>query len=98
MIIKKIISVNTVIPNKGSNAGKTMYVINGEYWHNQEPKPTDTHVVLVEKAGKKKDGTEATFLNVSGYSMDSRMEIGDKIKTITAHDAGYSQALAFLLK
>lgn len=87
-------SVNPVVPSKGSNAGKQMFVINGKYWSKIEPKTTDTHVVLedVEVEGK------GTFTNVVGYSVDTRMPIADKIKTLTQHDASYSNAIAFLLK
>lgn len=93
MILELIQSVNPVVPSKGSNAGKQMFVINGKHWAKVEPKPSDTHVCLedVEVEGK-------PYTNVTGYSSDSRMSIGDKIKTLTSYDASYSQAIAHLLK
>jgi hypothetical protein len=93
MQLEAIVSVNPVIPTKGHNAGKQMFVINGKHWSKTEPTREHTHVVLeeVEKEGKK-------YLNVTGFSTDTRMNIQDKIKMITSHEAGYAQAIAFLLK
>lgn len=97
MKLELIQSVNPVTPTKGTNAGKQMYVINGEHWSRTEPKPNDTHVCLEEVegtgayAGKK-------FMNVVGFSADTRQTIGEKIKTLTSHDASYSMAIATLLK
>ena len=93
MELELIKSVNPVIPNKGSNAGKQMFVINGKYWAKAEPSTADTHVCLeeVEVDGK-------TYTNVVGYSRDVRMDIQSKIGIVTQHDAAYSQAIAHLLK
>ena len=94
MKVELIQSVNPVVPSKGTNAGKQMFIINGKHWSKIEPKTTDTHIVLedVEVEGK------GTFTNVTGFSSDSRMSIDAKIKLLTSHDASYSQAIAHLLK
>jgi hypothetical protein len=93
MKLELIQSVNPVIPSKGTNAGKQMFVINGKHWSRTEPSQTDTHVCLedVEVEGK-------PYVNVVGFSQDSRMSINDKIKVLTQHDAGYAMAIATLLK
>lgn len=93
MQLELIQSVNPIIPSKGTNAGKQMFVINGKHWSKTEPAKTDTHVCLedVEVDGK-------PYVNVVGFSQDSRMSIADKIKTLTQHDAAYSNAIALLLK
>lgn len=93
MQLELIQSVNPIIPSKGTNAGKQMFVINGKHWSKTEPSKTDTHVCLedVDVDGK-------TYTNVVGFSQDSRMTIQDKISILTQHDAGYSQAIAMLLK
>lgn len=93
MNLELIKSINPVVPTKGSNTGKQMFVINGKYWSRSEPKVSDTHVVLedVEVDGK-------TYTNVVGFSADTRMDIQSKIKTLTSHDADYSNAIALLLK
>lgn len=97
MNLELIQSVNPVIPNKGSNAGKQMFVINGRHWTKQEPKQSDTHVCL-EDAEVEIDGVKKVFTNVIGYSQDSRMSIDAKIKLVTSADAGYALAIASLLK
>jgi hypothetical protein len=94
MYLELIQSVNPIIPQKGSNAGKQMFVINGKHWHSIEPKAEDTHVCL--QGVTLEDGRE--FVNVTGFSKDSRMSIADKIKLVTSNEAGYAQAIAFLLK
>lgn len=93
MKLELIQSVNQVVPNKGSNAGTTMHVINGVHWSKIEPTREHTHVCLedVEVDGKK-------YTNVIGFSTDTRKTIGEKIKLITEHDAAYSTAIAMLLK
>ncbi len=93
MQLELIQSVNPVIPSKGTNAGKQMFVINGKYWSKSEPSKTDTHVCLEDV-----DVEGTTYTNVVGFSQDSRMTIQDKIAILTQHDAGYSQAIAMLLK
>lgn len=93
MQLELIQSVNPVIPSKGSNAGKQMYVINGKHWAKVEPKPQDTHVCLEDV-----DVEGTTYTNVVGYSQDVRMDLQSKIKIVTSNDAAYSQAIAFLLK
>ena len=93
MNLELIQSVNPVIPKTGTNAGLQMFVINGKYWSRVEPSTSDTHVCLedVDVSGK-------TYTNVVGYSRDTRCSIESKIKMITSHDAGYSVAIATLLK
>ena len=93
MQLELIQSVNSVIPTKGTNAGKTMFVINGKHWSKTEPTRQDTHVCLEDV---EVDGT--TYVNVVGFSQDSRMSIAEKIATLTQHDAGYAMAIASLLK
>jgi hypothetical protein len=91
---KELISTcQPVVPSKGSNAGKQMYVINGKYWAKAQPTLADTHVVTekVEVNGKE-------YTNVIGYSADIRMTIQDKIALVTKQDAGYSVAIATLLR
>lgn len=91
--LEKIQSVNPIVPSKGTNAGKTMFVINGVHWSRTEPKREDTHVNL---EAVNVDGVD--YINVIGFSMDTRMSIQDKIKLVTEHDAAYSSAIALLLK
>lgn len=93
MNLELIQSVNAIIPTKGANAGKQMFVINGKHWSKTEPSREETHVCLedVEVDGK-------TYTNVVGFSKDSRMSINEKIALLTSVDAGYSQAIAMLLK
>ena len=101
MKLELIQSVNPVIPSKGSNAGKQMFVINGKHWAKVEPTATDTHVCLEDvevTTGEGKNAVTNTYTNVVGYSTDSRMTIQAKIKMVTEHDAGYSMAIASLLK
>ena len=93
MTLELIQSVNPVVPTKGSNAGKQMFVINGKHWSKNEPKADDTHVCLEEVEVDKKK-----YINVTGFSKDSRMTIEAKIKMVTSHDEGYSMAIASLLK
>ena len=93
MKLELIQSVNPVIPTKGTNAGKQMFVINGKHWSKSEPSKTDTHVCLEDV-----EVGDATYTNVVGFSQDARMSIQDKIAILTQHDAGYSQAIAMLLK
>jgi len=93
MELHLIKSVNPVVPAKGSNAGRTMFVINGNLWSRTEPKSSDTHVVTEDVTV---DGKEYT--NVIGFSQDTRMDIQSKIKTVTEQDATYSMAIATLLK
>lgn len=89
-------SVSTVVPSKGHNAGRTMYVINGKHWSRTEPTKQDTHVCLVDSEEKDADGKP--YLNVAGFSQDTRMDINTKFAMITKQDAAYSQALAMLLR
>jgi len=110
MNLELIQSVNPVVPSKGSNAGKQMFVINGKHWSKTEPAKDDTHVcledveVVVTPAVEATDTTPAvaavtkTYTNVTGFSKDIRMSIAEKIKTVVGHPEGYSQAIAFLLK
>ena len=93
MKLELIQSVNPVVPSTGTNAGKQMFVINGEHWSKTEPKPTDTHICLesVEKDGK-------TYQNVVGFSSDTRMSVDQKIKVLISHDAAYANAIATLLR
>lgn len=100
MKLELIQSVNPVIPSKGSNAGKQMFVINGKHWAKEEPKNTDTHVCLEDVDGETVDPKHKgkVFTNVIGYSKDSRMTINSKIEMVKAHPAEYSRAIAELLK
>ena len=93
MKLELIQSVNPIIPSKGSNAGKTMFVINNKHWSRTEPQRTDTHVCLedAEVDGK-------TYTNVVGFSADTRQSIQEKIKMVTSEDAAYATAIAMLLK
>jgi hypothetical protein len=97
MKLELIQSVNPVIPTKGTNAGKQMFVINGLHWSKSEPKPNDTHVCLEEVQGTG-ENADKKFINVVGFSVDTRQTIESKIKTLTSHDAAYSMAIAALLK
>ncbi len=93
MNLELIQSVSSVTPTKGTNAGKPMFVINGKHWSKVEPSTADTHICLEEVtiADKK-------YMNVIGFSQDRRMPIAEKIAMLTQHDAGYSLAIATLLK
>jgi hypothetical protein len=93
MKLELIQSVNPVVPSKGSNAGRQMFVINGKHWSRTEPSTTDTHVCLEDA-----DVDGKTYTNVVGYSRDARMTIQAKIAMVTEHEAGYSMAIASLLK
>jgi hypothetical protein len=95
MKLELIQSVNPIIPTKGTNAGKQMFVINGKHWSKTEPARTDTHVCLEDT---EPDDNGKTYVNVIGFSQDSRMSINEKIALLTSVDAGYSQAIAMLLK
>jgi hypothetical protein len=93
MKLELIQSVNPVVPSKGTNAGKQMFVINGKHWAKIEPKPQDTHVCLEDVTVDGKD-----YVNVVGYSQDVRMDLQSKIKIVTSNDAAYATAIAMLLK
>ncbi len=95
MKLELIQSVNSIIPAKGTNAGKQMFVINGKHWSKNEPTREDTHVCLEDTEPNE---TGAVYTNVVGFSKDSRMSINEKIALLTSVDAGYSQAIAMLLK
>lgn len=95
MKLELIQSVNPVIPSKGSNAGKQMFVVNGKHWSRTEPAKTDTHVCLEDTEPNENN---VVYTNVIGFSQDSRMSINEKIALLTSVDAGYSQAIAMLLK
>ena len=95
MKLELIQSVNSIIPTKGTNAGKTMFVINGKHWSKTEPSRDETHVCLEDTAP---DANGTVYTNVVGFSKDSRMSINEKIALLTSVDAGYSQAIAMLLK
>ncbi len=110
MVLELIQSVNPVVPTKGTNAGKQMFVINGKHWSKTEPAKDDTHVCLEEVQLEVSPAVAATdttlavaavtkqYTNVVGFSKDIRMSIAEKIKTVVGHPEGYSQAIAFLLK
>ena len=87
-----ISSVKSVVPTKGPNAGKTMFLINGDLWSQVEPGPNDTFVFFsdVEKDGK-------TYRNIDGFGAE-RLSITEKIAALTQYDAAYSAAIAVLLK
>jgi len=83
-----------VIPSTGSNAGKTMYVINGSHWSRFKPKDTDNTIVLEYATW---DG--GSGWNVSGFNNDARvLSIDAKIGKLKEHEAEYQQGIAFLLK
>lgn len=85
-------SVNPVIPTKGTNAGRQMYIINAKHWSRTEPKPNDTHVMLEDvQVGDK------TYTNVVGFSTDTRMSINDKIELLAANPE-IAGAVATLLR
>lgn len=90
-------SVRPVVPKKGRNAGKQMFIINGKHFSNFEPKDSDIYVTLVEVEGEGEHKGK-TFINVSGFTNDARMELDDKIKVISKYDGVYAQAIAYLLK
>ena len=96
--MKKVL-IQTVVsrtPSKGTNAGIPMYIINDEFWSRDEPKPTDTHVVLKEVAG---EGVHEgkTFTNVTGFANDSRMSVDSKIKLLSDNPE-IANAIATLLR
>jgi hypothetical protein len=93
-----IASINAVTPTKGTNAGRQMYVINGNLWSRVEPKPTDTHVVTEVVKAKDKDNVEHEYTNVVGFACDTRMPVREKIDIVVEHPAEYSIAVATLLK
>jgi hypothetical protein len=93
MNLEIITSVNPVVPKKGTNAGRTMFVINGKHWSRTEPSSQDTHLVLEDV-----DVDGNTYTNVIGFSRDSRMDIYSKIKMLTEYEPGYAMAIATLLK
>lgn len=83
-----------IIPNKGSNAGKLMYVINGKHWSRHKPTDSDNTLVL-EYA----EWSTGSGWNVVGFNHDARtMSIDQKIAKLTSFDAAYSNAIALLLK
>jgi hypothetical protein len=91
---ESIVTCVEVIPTKGSNAGKQMFVINGKHWSRHKPADTDNTVVLEFATW---DG--GSGWNVIGFNQDARvMSIDAKIAKLTAHDASYSQAIALLLR
>jgi hypothetical protein len=88
-----------IIPRSGSNAGKQMYLINGKHWSRHAPADTHNTIVLEYTEWTSADNTIGGGFNVVGFNTDSRtLTIDEKIGKLTAHDAAYSQALAFLLK
>jgi hypothetical protein len=92
MNLELIQSVNAIIPSKGTNAGKQMFVINGKYWSKTEPAKTDTHVCLEDV-----EVGENTYTNVVGFSQDSRMSINDKISLLKSNPE-IANAIATLLR
>jgi len=91
---ESIVTCVEVIPTKGSNAGRQMFVINGKHWSRHKPADTDNTVVLEFATW---DG--GSGWNVIGFNQDARvMSIDAKIAKLTAHDAAYSQAIALLLR
>ena len=89
-----------IIPNKGTNAGRQMFLVNGEYWLRHEPNPTHNTIVLTYGSWVDKTTGEERFgWNVSGTNTDaSMMSIDQKIAKITSVDAAYSNALALLMR
>ena len=96
MKLELIVSCNPIVPTKGTNAGKTMFVINGKHWSKTEPSRADTHVCL-EDTTPNADGV--VYVNVVGFSQDTRMSIDQKLaKLAEAKDGAYAQAYAMLLR
>lgn len=91
-------SVNPVIPNKGKNAGRQMFVINGTLWARQEPNPNDTHVVINDVVAKNAAGVDTTYKNVVGYTKDTRLDINSKISMLKSAGAEFQTGVAMLLK
>lgn len=95
-------SVNEIVPKSGSNAGRTMYVINGKLWSRVMPKDNDTHIITeeveVDNADPASTEPKRKFTNVVGFSNEIRMSVTDKIALIVKQDAGYSLAIASLLR
>lgn len=88
-----ITSVMSIVPNKGTNAGKQMFKISAsdlEVWAFTPPAPGEIYVVTkkVEVNGKE-------YTNFNGYAT---MDMESKIGLVTKHDANYSMAIASLLK
>ena len=92
-----IVSVQSLVPKKGTNASKPMWLVNGKYWVKTQPDARDTHIVT-EEVTKNINGVDRTFTNVVGYSTDVRMTIQDKFAMIKQEPPEYSQAFATLLR
>jgi hypothetical protein len=91
---ESIMTCVEVIPNKGGNAGKIMYVINGKHWSRTKPADTDNVVVLEYFVTETASGW-----NVNGFNNDARtLSVDQKIAKVTSHDAAYSNAIALLLR
>ena len=94
----RIESVNEVTPSKGSNAGRKMYVINGEYWSRVEPRRDDVFVCIADVEATGSDGKKHTYTNVVGFEGEERLTKSEKIEMLLSHDASYQQGIAMLLK
>ena len=91
---ESIMTCVEVIPNKGGNAGKLMYVINGKHWSRTKPAETDNVVVLEYFVTDTASGW-----NVNGFNNDARtLSVDQKIAKLTSYDASYSNAIALLLR
>jgi hypothetical protein len=88
-----ITAVTTIVPKKGSNVGKKMCLINGKHWSVVEPKADDTHIIVEEVTIKQKK-----YVNVIGFSRDTRLGINDKMELLQSVPSEYASALALLLK
>ena len=88
-----ITAVTTVVPKQGSNAGKKMCLINEVHWSVVEPKADDTHIVVQDVTIKGKK-----YVNVIGFSRDTRLTIDAKKELLQSVPAAYADALALLLK
>lgn len=85
-------AVAAIVPSKGSNAGKQMYLINGKHWSKQEPSANDTHICLEDVIIDDKP-----YTNVVGFSNDNRMAVNDKISLLKANP-DIAMAIATLLR
>lgn len=94
--LKELI-INTcveIIPTKGSNRGRQMYVINGEHWSRHKP-AADQNVCVLQYTTW--DG--GSGWNVVGFKNDARsMTIDEKINKLMSVDAAYQTGIAMLLK
>lgn len=83
----KIEFTETVIPTKGSNAGREMCVINDEYWSRTAPKPGQIFMFLKDV---EVDGV--TYENIAGFGAEN-LTYEEKIKIVAKVDPELMKAL-----